>query len=179
MEDSIFKISLRIIGLLLMIIIVVMDDFPIYKKMTTKDTQLFLAIFVIICLYYDIILGFILALCLLLIYYEIYNKVKKQVITKKLIANKENFIIPENEINKQIVENKKKEMDADIIQLHYISDEHLLSAQNNIIDIDNYMVEIKGMEKGLNNEGVYGAQGLNSANLIMNGYDHNDKYLLL
>lgn len=181
MEDSIFKVSLRMIALLLLIIIILIDDFPFYKKMIYKDIQLFIGMLIIGCIYYDTTFGFILALCLLLIYYEIYSKIKKNTVSNNDIIKKtsnEPFLISNDDVVEKIRENSKKESECDKIQLNYISDEHLIAAQNNIVDIDNYMSEIKGIEKGFNNEGVYGAQGLDSTNLNKVGFEQNNSYQL-
>lgn len=185
MEDNVFKVSLRIFALLLLITIILMDDFPFYKKMIYKDTQLFIGILIICSIYYDATLGFILALCLFLIYYEIYSKLKTKINNNEKSKyakdkdSKETFFISNDDIQNKIEETKKIENENDVIQLNYISDEHLIAAQNNIVDIENYMSEIKGIDKGFNNEGVYGAQGLDSTNLNKEGYDQNNIYALV
>jgi hypothetical protein len=50
--------------------------------------------------------------------------------------------------------------------MEYITEAHLLAAQNNIFDVRNYNSEIKWMENSM------GAQGLGNA------YDAEDKYSL-
>ena len=59
---------LRGAGICLFILILIVDDFPFYKKMKESYVQLILAIFVVSVMIYDYILGFILTMILMLIY---------------------------------------------------------------------------------------------------------------
>jgi hypothetical protein len=203
-----FKETLRVFAMFLMIIIIIMDDFPFYSKLRNQSTQLFLGIFVICTIYYDLVLGFIMALVMMLIYYEIYKKVKVTKVTSKKndIVGIEHYTKQEETVYQppqhpeqpmikdkelQIPKNKEKEYQHPptfvghsseirtkngIMQLNYISDEHLLAAQNNIFDSQNFATEVKGIEKGFNNEAVYGAQGLDSDKVNVHGYDNNDTF---
>jgi hypothetical protein len=184
-----FKETLRVFAVFLMLIIIIMDDFPFYNKLKDQNTQLFLGTFVICTLYYDTVLGFILALVLMLIYYEIYKKIK----VKKNIVNTIEHYTKSNNPDGNVGDNKtetiaprvipgaipvdvKKECD---FKLNYISEEHLLAAQNNIFDANNYTTEVKGIEKGYNEEKVYGAQGLDSESVNLLGYDTEDRFTTL
>lgn len=144
------KELLRLASLVLLIIIIIADDFPFYEKMKTPETQLFLAILTLLGIYFDPIFGLIFGVTLLVIYYEIYKKI----------------------IIKHEAENKDDKTEEDEhrcdkpIELDYITPEQLLAAQNNIFDVDNYNSEIKGVEHSM------GIQGLNG------GYDRDDKYSL-
>lgn len=200
-----FKETLRVFAIFLMIIIIIMDDFPFYNKLRNQSTQLFLAIFVIGTIYYDTVLGFILALVLMLIYYEIYKKLKRvngindtsgtssmNNGNASMSKNIEHYMEePESvKINKEIgyqptfvgpsgpIESTKSCKNG-ITQLNYISEEHLLAAQNNVFNSENFSTEVKGIEKGFNNEHVYGAQGLDSDKVNVHGYDNNDKFTSL
>lgn len=195
-----FKETLRVFAIFLMIIIIIMDDFPFYSKLRNQSTQLFLGIFVICAIYYDLVLGFIMALVLMLIYYEIYKKAKVSS-NKNDIVGIEHYTKQEESVyqpqeppmieNKETPVNQEKEYQHPptfvghspeittkngIMQLNYISDEHLLAAQNNIFDSENFATEVKGIEKGFNNEAVYGAQGLDSDKVNVHGYDNNDTF---
>ena len=166
------KLALRFTALILLILIVVMDDFPFYEKMKDSNNQLVLAIIVIIFIYYDIVFGFIMAMILLLIYYEIYKKI---IIIKdndtKNIINGDDILSD----NKECALFYKKD-ENEIIQLNYISEQHLLAAQNNVFDIENYKTEIRGIEHGFNNEKVYGIQGLDSQHVNFIGYNKEELY---
>jgi hypothetical protein len=168
------KEFLRMFAVFLLLLIIVMDDFPFYEKMKDMTTQLFLALFVIGCLLYDTTFGFIMGLVLIVIYYEIYKKI----------------IIKKKEIEKYQEENISKEIESNTIknqiissnnylkkcEIEYISPEHLLAAQNNIFDINNLKTEIKGIQKGFNNEKVYGVQGMDTEQINHQGYDCNDTF---
>jgi len=173
------KLALRFVAVLLLLIIIIMDDFPFYEKMKDTATQLFLAIFIIAFVYYDTTFGFIMGLVLILIYYEIYKKIimrhekmvkeshekyedrQRDEVTPSSISQSSHNYIPLNEIPSQ---------------LNYISQEHLLAAQNNVFDIDNYKTEVKGIKHGFNNEKVYGVQGLDSDHVNYIGYNNEEMY---
>jgi hypothetical protein len=182
------KIALRLCAIMLLLIIIVMDDFPFYYKMKDATTQLFLALFVISCIYFDTTFGFILGLVLMVIYYEIYKKVKKQ--TKTFIVE-DNAEIPimesmtptqdtssDDALNSLESSKKAYKSCGKDIKLNYISEEHLLAAQNNIFDSENYAKEIKGIAKGFNDEEVYGAQGLDYKNVNHVGYSENEYFMI-
>lgn len=162
-----FKETLRTFGVIAIFIVVILDDFPFYRKMKDPVTQLILGLGVIACVYFDTTFGFIMALLLMLIYYEIYKNVKKSLISDKS-DNSDNFdnVTADAPMNTEIL-------------LDYITEDHLNSAQNNIVSIDSFTTEVKGIEKGLNNESVYGAQGMDNMKLNHIGYNQEDKYHLL
>ena len=151
------KEFLRIFAFVLLLIVIIADDFPFYDKMKNSITQLFLAIVIILMIFYDPLFGFIMGLVIMLIYYEIYKKIKKikSVEVKDQSSNAEEY---------------------QPIMMDYITDEHLHSAQNNIVDVDNFNTEVKGLQNGFNNEGLYGAQGIDKQKLNFGGYDQDDKY---
>lgn len=149
---------LRIISLIFLIVITIID-IPINKRLKDPQYQFIIAFCILfILLVIDTGVGFILALSFLIIYFKIYNK----------------FFISNllNNTNKSGDTNKLGDTNNNIItKLNYVSPEHLLSAQNNIIDIDNYNTEIKGFKKGYNNENVYGAQGIDIDKNDFKGYE--------
>jgi hypothetical protein len=237
------KIALRLIAMLVLIIIIIMDDFPFYEKMKDPATQLFLGVIVVGFIYYDAIFGFITGLVVLLIYYEIYKKIiAKEEQRQKLMnsqslngeQNTEYLTIPviPNEfmgahhvpshkpysapshmlvqnkpdftrdtpifVQPSISNNKQNEPttildtilsqpsipaingSSDPLKMDYISEAHLLAAQNNIFDVDCYKEEIKGVTKGLHDEKVYGAQGLDFEKVNYKGYNKSENiYSLL
>lgn len=150
------KETLRILAMILLIMVIVMDDFLFYEKMKNPSIQLILAVIVIFCIFYDVTFGFIMGLVLLLIYYEIYKKI---IITHK---NKGKEI-------KQKTDSTFYQ-DNEIVKLDYMSEEHLRSAQNNVFDQNNFNTEIKGINTGFNNEQVYGCQGLDHEKVNFSGY---------
>ena len=181
MDDNMIKIALRCTAMILLLIIIVMDDFPFYEKMKDSATQLFLAIIVVALIYYDTTFGFIMGLVLLLIYYEIYKKIIMNY-EKKMNENLEQKPSSSQASSKHLLYNAYEPagLSTEVSeQLNYISAEHLIAAQNNVFDIENYKTEVRGIEHGFNNEKVYGAQGLNSEEVNHIGYNREDLYATL
>ena len=160
-------------GILLFILILIMDDFPFYKKMKQPYVQLVLAIFTVMLLLLDPILGFIISMVLMLIYYEIYKKIdiKKGIIKK----NDENDKYMLNPLKKNSYEYFKKKdiVKKDIIELDFITEKHLDDAQNNVIDSSIYNNELDNEKVDIN----YGIQGLKIGDENITGYNSNE-YIL-
>lgn len=160
-------------GILLFILILIMDDFPFYKKMKQPYVQLVLAIFTVMLLLLDPILGFIISMVLMLIYYEIYKKIdiKKGIIKK----NNENDKYMLNPLKKNSYEyfTEKDIVKKDIIELDYITEKHLDDAQNNVIDSSIYNNELDNEKVDIN----YGIQGLKIGDENITGYNSNE-YIL-
>lgn len=160
------KESLRLFAVLLLIIIIIADDFPFYNKMKDPGTQFFIAILFVSFIYYDTTFGFIMGLVLMLIYYEIYKKLKN---------NKTDYL-PIAEVEKPLSCALPKPNISCTQEMDYVSEELLVAAQNNIFSEENYDVEVKGVEVGFHNEKVYGVQGLDVEKLNYQGYSKDDKY---
>ena len=160
-------------GILLFILILIMDDFPFYKKMKQPYVQLVLAIFTVMLLLLDPILGFIISMVLMLIYYEIYKKIdiKKGIIKK----NDENDKYMLNPLKKNSYEyfTEKDIVKKDIIELDFITEKHLDDAQNNVIDSSIYNNELDNEKVDIN----YGIQGLKIGDENITGYNSNE-YIL-
>lgn len=150
-----------------------MDDFPFYKKMKQPYVQLVLAIFTVMLLLLDPILGFIISMVLMLIYYEIYKKIdiKKGIIKK----NDENDKYMLNPLKKNSYEyfTEKDIVKKNIIELDYITEKHLDDAQNNVIDSSIYNNELDNKKVDIN----YGIQGLKIGDENISGYNSNE-YIL-
>jgi energy-coupling factor transporter transmembrane protein EcfT len=187
------KYSFRILVLVLLFIIVLVQDIPYPKLFKSPAVQLYLAILaMLILVMVDNVAGFVLGVCLLVLYFKIYNKELK---TKKV-----NQMTPE-EINgkseqkcpvdkpcnmKNILENydtsdkantTKTTNTKQIMQIPYVTDENLLAAQNNIVNTECYNNEVLGIEKGLYNENVYGPQGLDKQHSHIRGFDTQNALL--
>jgi hypothetical protein len=151
------KEGLRVIAVFLLLIIIIMDDFPFYTKMKDPSTQLFLALVVLGMIFYDVTFGFIMGLVLMLIYYEIY---------KKIILQHEKELA-ENAQQKATVKQPDAYATSAVCapsKIDFISEAHLLAAQNNIWDVNNFNTEVQSVNGGLS------AQGLQM------GYDSSDVY---
>jgi hypothetical protein len=164
--------SLRIFTIILLFAIILLPDVNYSKFFKNSTVQLYLAFIVLIILVlFDNIIGFFLGICLLMLYFKLYSKELKNTsssIDKKLhecpCENKEkigdfNTYIPKTDhINNEIIMEKN-------VLIPFVSEEHLIAAQNNIIDVNNYNMEVLGIQKG------YGSQGLNNEHLHLLGYD--------
>jgi hypothetical protein len=161
-------------GILLFILILIMDDFPFYKKMKEPYVQLILAIFTVFLLLMDPILGFIISMVLMLIYYEIYKKI--DIKNGKIIKNNGNdkyLLNPllKNKIYENFTETDK--INKHVIEMDYITQQHLDDAQNNVIDNDIYNNELENKDLEI----YYGVQGLKIGEENITGYNSNE-YIL-
>jgi Ca2+/Na+ antiporter len=161
-------------GILLFILILIMDDFPFYKKMKEPYVQLILAIFTVFLLLMDPILGFIISMVLMLIYYEIYKKIdiKKG---KKIKNNGNDKYLLNPLLKNKIYENftETDKINKHVIEMDYITQQHLDDAQNNVIDNDIYNNELENKDLEI----YYGVQGLKIGEENITGYNSNE-YIL-
>ena len=161
-------------GILLFILILIMDDFPFYKKMKEPYVQLILAIFTVFLLILDGPLGFIISMILMLIYFEIYKKIDKKNTNINNITVDDKYMLNPLKTNK-LYENfsEIEKIKKDVIELDYITEKHLEDAQNNIINSSIYDNELDK-----ENDIYYGAQGLKFGNNDnITGYNSNE-YIL-
>lgn len=196
------NILFRIFAVALLLIIVLAKDINIPKFVKHPLIQLYMAIFVIIILIlFDNMTGFILALCLLVMYFKIYNmelqnnsknqnKSNTNDVNKSNDPDNLNTVKSNHDLNQRCPLDNYNEKFSQTInknntinninnnmeqkhysQLEYTTPEQLLAAQNNVYDIQNYNKEVIGVEKGIYNEKVYGPQGLNSTDVHFKGND--------
>jgi hypothetical protein len=151
------KEGLRITAVFLLILIIIMDDFPFYYKLKDPTIQLFLGLIVLALIFYDTTFGFIMGLVMMLIYYEIYKKIISDHERELELKEKESTTPPKNIYKSNRVCTTK---------MDYISDAHLLAAQNNVYDVQNFNTEIVGLQNAI------GAQGLDK------GYDNSNTYAI-
>lgn len=168
-------------GILLFILILIMDDFPFYVKMKEPYVQLILAIFTVCILLFDYILGFIVTMILLLIYYEIYKKIEISK-NKKTVAQNiydTSYILNPLEQNKilekfNISDNDK--INNTVQELDYITEEHLKNAQTNYVNIMNYNNDIS-KELDTSNYGIQGLSiGDDNYKIIGYNSDYSESY---
>lgn len=160
---------LRGAGICLFILILIVDDFPFYKKMKESYVQLILAIFVVSVMIYDYILGFILTMILMLIYYEVYKKIDNKINKNKPnnnVNSKKYMLNPLEKIEEDFEVNNKREVKSCVVEYNYITPEHLHDAQNNIVDENGYNNDlniknpvdcgIQGLELGKDYDNITG-----------------------
>ena len=178
--------------LILLLLFVIIVDFDLPIIINTKTNQLFIAILILlIILLVDEIIGFLIGLIFLIIYFKYYQKkimpIKQENQTNSPITYEQynnntntdpltsffNFfsgdVKPKSYSNQpEIPEhyiNHIKNDNSTIMP--YVSNELLKAAQTNIYNDDNYKTEIK------TNENYYGIQGLNSDNKHFAAFDNN------
>jgi hypothetical protein len=189
--------SLRLLAFIFLFAIIIIKEIPLRNTLKDSIIQLYIAIFCIaILIIIDNITGFILTLGILILYFRIYSDEikKKNELNKENLNKKDSKEFPINNIeeakkiehdgnkcNKCSIDIPKKKNifnNQDIIHTHgniednfvpYISEEHLLAAQTNIIDIDNYNSNIENSD--FNNLDIkkgplYKIQGLPESSLM-------------
>lgn len=178
----------RFFALVLLLAFVVIKDIKAPAWTKHPQLQLYVAILIVfIIIFIDNVFGFILGLAVLVLYFKIYNKELKEKKESKKVSQPEKMTVrcPLEMENKEVFVGEKgmyqhhsdhaEHPDTSLID--FVSTEHLISAQNNIVDVNNYNKEIIGVDKGLYNEQVYGSQGINSNNTHIQGMDFSVVHL--
>jgi hypothetical protein len=168
----------------LLFIIILVQDIPYTRLFKNASVQLYLAIAVmLVLLMFDNVTGFILGICLLVLYFKIYNKeLKNKKKTKPLNTEpKQECSLDKPCDKKTIIENHVSHNETNkpvvtkpvVMQIAYVTEENLLAAQNNIVNIECYNKEVMGIAK----ENGYGSQGLDKQNSHIRGYDMQNALL--
>jgi len=178
--------------LLIILIVAIFIDIDIPNVLTIQINQLLIAILIIfIIVVFDEIIGFLLGIIFLVIYFKHYQKIinnssntnkdLKEPLIKAYTPfgmdnynNIDNFIGDIKPQKKSNTENIKEHYvslneENNSIIMPYISEELLDKAQNNIYDEKNYYTEIKKIENG------YGIQGLNSDEVHYMAFDNKNE----
>jgi|688.fasta_scaffold29269_8 hypothetical protein len=170
-------IALRIICLILLIFAILVDiEIPLVLH--TQVNQLIIAIIIIIILLLvDEIVGFLLGLIFLIIYFKYYQRklnntniqtintqttLKEPLITDKF-NNISNDVKPVSNQKTEPIENHYIKEGYNCLEMPYISKELLEKAQNNIYDINNYNINID--IQGLANENIQAYDGFHYSKL--------------
>lgn len=146
-------ILIRIVLLILLIFSIVVDiNIPLVLH--TQVNQLLIAIFIIIILVMvDEIIGFLLGLIFLIVYFKHYQKKIKDYqpiqinLKEPLISKEEKETLPTTYKRMEDVKEHYINDNNECVEMSYISNELLEKAQNNIYDINNYKNnnEIQGL----------------------------------
>jgi|TARA_B110000093_G_scaffold125702_1_gene134508 hypothetical protein len=154
---------LRGFGLIVFILILIMDDFPFYEKMKLPHIQLAFAVLITSLCIYDYVSGFIYAMLLMLIYYEIYSKKKSKDIVNTKIDDKYNINMKnklfENFMEKYETNNQNK------ILVDFISEKYLDDAQNG------YIFSKENFDNNNLNKFDYDVQGISNNENNISGID--------
>ena len=182
--------SFRGLAIILLVSILIIKEVPLKKLLKDPMIQFYLAVVcMLILLLVDNIIGFILSICVLSLYFRIYtselkNKEKNEADVSgtpsqhsqhshdgKACSSSDSKC----EMNMARLEEKTKiAVAASAVSadgsVPYITEENLLDAQTNIVNPVEYNRE-------LHTENIYGSQGLDTKNLHIRGYDTTNQYL--
>ena len=187
--------SFRILAVVLLFAVMLIHDIPFKKMYKDSIMQFYLAVLcVAILMLFDNITGFVVTFALLIVYFRIYNAeirernmIKIQEIkekeekdkeeeekTKK--CNKDDKCKLENPDKKSIIVREINNIETDGLN-PYITEEHLISAQNNVINDEMYNDEIGEISSEYKNaRPLYKSQGLNDNQNHLEGYDYYNSY---
>lgn len=187
--------SFRILAVVLLFAVMLIHDIPFKKMYKDSIMQFYLAVLcVAILMLFDNITGFVVTFALLIVYFRIYNAeirerniIKIQEIkekeekdkeeeekTKK--CNKDDKCKLENPDKKSIIVREINNIETDGLN-PYITEEHLISAQNNVINDEIYNDEIGELSTEYKNaRPLYKSQGLNDNQHHLEGYDYYNSY---
>ena len=187
--------SFRAIAVILLASILIIKEIPFKGLFKDAMFQFYLALTcMLFLLFVDNILGFILSICLLSLYFRIYTSELKSIKTSEGITSDtkdasstikgcngaDHDKCEMNMAHLNIDKSKHQSLEANTANaalVPYITEENLLAAQSNIVNPIEYNKELNGVDKGIYNEDVYGSQGLDTKNIHMRGYDTNSAYL--
>jgi len=196
--------SLRLLAVILLVIILIIKDIPFKPLFKDSMIQFYLALTcMVFLLFIDNIFGFILSICLLLLYFRVYtSELKNKKENKKEGDSSDSEPKKEHKEHKHSHGSKSNETCETCVMnmaninadkkisipsqatnntgnslVPYITEENLLAAQTNIVNPLEYNKETHGVDKGIYNEEVYGSQGLDTKNIHIRGYDTNNIYL--
>jgi len=167
--------------------ILIIKDVPFKKLFKDAMIQFYLAVACMaILLLVDNIIGFILSICVLTLYFRIYtselkNKdVANAATTEKVESKHKGCSDGKCEMNMAHLEEKRtiatggssgsSGSSGSDGSVPYITEENLLAAQSNIVNPDEYNME-------QHSDNVYGSQGLDTKHLHVRGYDTTNAYL--
>jgi Ca2+/Na+ antiporter len=197
--------SLRLLAVILLVIILIIKDIPFKPLFKDSMIQFYLALTcMVFLLFIDNIFGFILSICLLLLYFRVYTSELKNKKENKKEGDSSDSEPPKehNKEHKHSHGSKSNETCEKCVMnmaninadkkisipsqptnntgnslVPYITEENLMAAQTNIVNPLEYNKETHGVDKGIYNEEVYGSQGLDTKNIHIRGYDTNNIYL--
>ncbi len=182
--------SFRGLAIILLVSILIIKEVPLKKLLKDPMIQFYLAVAcMLILLLVDNILGFILSICVLSLYFRIYTSELKNKESKETdVSGTPHHSHSSSDGKACSSSDSKCEMNMARLEektriavatasvasadgsVPYITEENLLDAQTNIVNPIEYNRE-------LHTENIYGSQGLDTKNLHIRGYDTTNQYL--
>jgi len=189
--------SLRVLALILLSVVIIIKEIPFKNLFKDIIIQFYLALTcMILLLFIDNIFGFILSICLLTLYFRIYtseliikNSVNDKSDLSDAVVKDKTIVGSETDVHDKCIMNmsnghfhNEKKIPSGVNNgedglVPYITEENLLAAQSNIFNPSEYNNEVRGVEKGIYNEDVYGSQGLDNKKIHIRGYDTQNTFL--
>jgi len=178
--------SFRGLAVILLVSILIIKEIPFKKLFKDAMIQFYLAVACMaILLLVDNIIGFILSICVLTLYFRIYtSELKNKNVAAPTSASAHIYTRDAHdgkgcgdgkcEMNMARLEDKSRTVavvaaSADG-KVPYITEENLLAAQSNIVNPNEY-------NKELHSDNLYGSQGLDTKHLHIRGYDTTNALL--
>lgn len=172
--------SFRGLAVIILALIIMIKDIPFKKLFKDAMIQFYLAVAcMLVLLLVDNILGFILSICVLTLYFRIYTSELKS----KSVGDTSDSIDSIDHKHHKGCKDDKCEMVHIVIEkmkiptntatdgsVPYITEENLLAAQSNIVNPAEYNRE-------QHSENLYGSQGLDTKHLHIRGYDTATQFL--
>jgi Ca2+/Na+ antiporter len=178
--------SFRGLAVILLVSILIIKEIPFKKLFKDAMIQFYLAVACMaILLLVDNIIGFILSICVLTLYFRIYTSElkNKNVASGDDVATASAHIHEGKgcgdgkcEMNMARIEEKSRTATVAVSavsadgKVPYITEENLLAAQSNIVNPNEY-------NKELHSDNLYGSQGLDTKHLHIRGYDTTNAHL--
>lgn len=175
--------SFRGLAIILLVSILIIKEVPFKKLFKDAMIQFYLALACMaILLLVDNIIGFILSICVLTLYFRIYTSELK---SKNVPSEEADTANTHTHTHSKGCSDGKCEMNTAHLEakrtvaaaaaaadgsVPYITEENLLAAQSNIVNPDEYNME-------QHSDNVYGSQGLDTKHLHVRGYDTTNAYL--
>jgi Ca2+/Na+ antiporter len=187
--------SFRALAVILLAAILIIKEVPFKPLFKDAMIQFYLALAcMLFLLLVDNILGFLLSICLLSLYFRIYTSELKNKKASSSISSVSSDVSRNSKCKCGSVSsdcNDKCEMNMAHLDtdkhaklavaataagatglVPYITEENLLAAQTNIVNPVEYNKELNETDKN-----VYGSQGLDTKNIHIRGYDTSSAYL--
>lgn len=166
--------SFRGLAVIILALIIMIKDIPFKKLFKDAMIQFYLAVAcMLVLLLVDNILGFILSICVLTLYFRIYTSELKSKSVGDSSDHKHHKGCKDDKCEMEHIVIEKMKIPTNTAtdgSVPYITEENLLAAQSNIVNPAEYNRE-------QHSENLYGSQGLDTKHLHIRGYDTATQFL--
>lgn len=166
--------SFRGLAVIILALIIMIKDVPFKKVFKDAMIQFYLAVAcMLVLLLVDNILGFILSICVLTLYFRIYTSELKSKSVGDSSDHKHHKGCKDDKCEMEHIVIEKMKIPTNTAtdgSVPYITEENLLAAQSNIVNPAEYNRE-------QHSDNLYGSQGLDTKHLHIRGYDTATQFL--